>query len=342
MPRVPLVLVPLWNARERRLRALLRIALQVAMLAVLSPVLFWVTGKVQAAREQHLEGTFAYASVPMVGAFLVLVTVWLAARYLDRRALGLRGDRPFWIDTIFGFVLGGLLIGGVLAAELTFGWARYTSAPELGDAPRVAFVPVTFLGFVAVGFYEELLFRGYYLTNLAEGLESRWLPGPMAALAATFATSIAFGVMHAGNPQADALSTTNIMLAGLMLAVGYLATGRLAIPIGLHLSWNFFQNLFGMPVSGLTDLFPGSLLIREPTGPRWITGGAFGPEAGATGVVAMVVGTLLILAWVRVREGRLGIAEPIASPPPPVEATLLASSSTRAPASPTSPTEEPA
>jgi membrane protease YdiL (CAAX protease family) len=321
--RTPLPLVPFWNADERRLRAPFRIALQIAMLAAASPVLARVGREVEEARVAHLEGTFAYASFPLVGAFVVLFTVWLASRFLDRRSLehlGLFGDRAFWIDTAFGFVLGGLLMGGILGAELAFGWARYASAPELGEAPRLTYVPVVFLAFVAVGFYEELLFRGYYLTNLAEGLESRFLRGPVAVLAATFLSSIAFGVMHAGNPQATAISTTNIMLAGLMLAVGYVATGRLAIPIGLHLAWNFFQNLFGMPVSGLTHLFPGALFLREPTGPAWITGGAFGPEAGATGVVAMTVGTLLILVWVRVRHGRLGIASSIASPPPLVRA----------------------
>lgn len=322
---VPLLTLPFWNERERRLRAPLRIALQVAMLLAVSPVLLGVHRRMHAARAEHLEGTFAFGSVALVGALVVLFTVWVASRFLDRRSLehlGLHGDRSFWVDAGFGFVLGGLLMAGIFAAEQVFGWAEYRLAPELGDAPRLAYVPVVLLVFIAVGVYEEVLFRGYYLTNLAEGLESRWLRGPLAVLAATFLSSIAFGVMHAGNPQATAISTGNIILAGLMLAVGYVSTGRLAIPIGLHVAWNFFQNLFGMPVSGLTELFPGSLLMRHPVGPTWVTGGAFGPEAGATGIVAMLVGTLLTLAWVRARHRRLGVDASIAAPPPLVELSL--------------------
>lgn len=322
---LPLWLVPIWNAEERRPRALVRLALQIAVLVLLSPAAAWAYRRMHEARDENLEGTFAYASVPIVWAFVVLFAVWLGARFLDRRSLehlGLRNGAPFWVDLGFGFVLGGLLMGGILGAEVAFGWARYTSAPDLGEVPRIAFVPVVLFAFVAVAVYEEVLFRGYCLTNLAEGLESRWLRGPLAVLAATFLSSIAFGVAHAGNPAATAISTGNIILAGLMLAAGYVATGRLAIPIGVHLAWNFFQNLFGMPVSGLTDLFPGALLIREPTGPTWLTGGAFGPEAGATGVVAILVGTLLTLAWVRARYGRLGIDGGIASPPPLVRAGM--------------------
>jgi hypothetical protein len=109
------------------------------------------------------------------------------------------------------------------------------------------------------------------------------------------------------------ISTLSITFAGLLLGTGYVLTGRLAIPTGLHITWNFFQgNIFGFPVSGLEPL--GATFISiEQGGPTLFTGGAFGPEAGLLDPAATIVGSLLIWLWVRARSGdgrlELSIAE---------------------------------
>ena len=69
-------------------------------------------------------------------------------------------------------------------------------------------------------------------------------------------------------------STLNIALAGIFLGLGYVLTGRLALPIGLHLTWNLFQgNIFGFPVSGNEFDEVSSLLVR--TGGRRTINGSF-------------------------------------------------------------------
>src|SRR5690606_7193365 len=138
--------------------------------------------------------------------------------------------------------------------------------------PRLAFVPATLFVFIAVAFYEELMSRGYHLTNLAEGFTCRWIPPRSAVMLAAFVSSAVFGLAHAGNPNATFMSTGNIVIAGMMLAAGYVTTGQLAIPMGIHLSWNFCQNLFGMPVSGQSTFFYGSILARQESGDPLVTG----------------------------------------------------------------------
>jgi membrane protease YdiL (CAAX protease family) len=57
------------------------------------------------------------------------------------------------------------------------------------------------------------------------------------------------------------------MLAGLLYAMAYLLTGELAVPVGFHIMWNFFEgSVFGFPVSGFT---PGTTFIAiQQSGPR--------------------------------------------------------------------------
>ncbi len=154
-------------------------------------------------------------------------------------------------------------------------------------------------------------FRGYPLRNLAEGINVRWL-GPRGALVvAWLVTSILFGAAHAGNQNATFISSFNIALAGILLGLGFVLTGELAIGIGLHMTWNLFQGtVFGFPVSG--GQFGASVFTLQQGGPDLWTGGAFGPEAGLIGILAMAAGCLLILAWVWLRQRRLGIHAPLA------------------------------
>jgi membrane protease YdiL (CAAX protease family) len=134
-------------------------------------------------------------------------------------------------------------------------------------------------------------------------------------------SSAFFGYLHASNPNATLLSTVNVAVAGLMLGAGYVLTGELAIPIGLHVTWNFFQGaVFGFPVSGL-KVGGATFLSLDQGGPDLWTGGRFGPEGGLLAPVAMVAGVFLIALWVRLRRGRVGVHTPIAEGPRPDHST---------------------
>ncbi len=246
----------------------------------------------------------------------VFLSYWIAARWLDKRPFsdfGLHINRSWWIDLAFGLFLGAFLMLIIFLVERAFGWLTVTGTMQTAQ-PGGSFwtgILTYVVLFLCVGIYEEMLSRGYQLRNLAEGLNLKPIGPRGALLLAYLISSSIFGLLHAGNPNATFTSTFNIIIAGLFLGLGYVLTGELAIPIGLHITWNFFQgNVFGFPVSGMNTA--ASFIGIEQLGSDLWTGGAFGPEAGLIGLLAMILGSILTVLWVRYRYGYAGLKDSLA------------------------------
>ena len=256
----------------------------------------------------------------VAGLLAVTLTVWLAGRFLDRRpfsAFGFHLGAGWWLDLLFGMILGALLLTAVFLVELGLGWVRVTGAFETygTNAPFAATILLPTAAFLCIGFYEETFSRGYQLKNAAEGLNYPSIGPRSAVLLAWILSSVFFGVLHADNPNATPTSTLNIVLAGLMLGFGYVLSGELAIPIGLHITWNLFQGaVYGFPVSGFGP-FGATFLVTDQDGPELWTGGSFGPEGGLLGLAVMLLGTSLIALWTRLRTGKVTLHTPIAEAP---------------------------
>ncbi len=317
------------DEREGRLRAFWRLLFQFALsfvgqslLTTVALLVFSLTGGAGGAGKYTGLTATTPAFVAVGGVISLAVTVssvWLAGRFLDKRpfsGFGLRLNRAWWLDFGFGLLLGALLMTGVFLVELSAGWVTVTGAFEAaggGSFFPAILAPVVF--FACVGFYEELSSRGYQLTNIAEGLNFPALGPKCAVLLAWVLSSSIFGLLHLFNPNASAVSTLNIAFAGFLLGAGYVLTGQLAIPIGLHITWNFFQgNVFGFPVSGIETIGATFVEVRQG-GPDLVTGGAFGPEAGLLGLGAMAAGVGLTFLYVRLRYGNATLQTSLAEPP---------------------------
>lgn len=268
-----------------------------------------------------LSGSPALRLIGTAAALIaVSLSVGIAGGLLDRRSFadfGFHLNGGWWLDLFFGMAVGALLITAIFLIQLRLGWVTVTGTFEslLPGAPFALAVLLPSAVFLCVGFYEELLSRGYQLRNAAEGLNLPRVGPRNAVLLAWVLTSAFFGYLHASNPNASLSSLVNVALAGLMLGFGYVLTGELAIPIGLHITWNFFQStVFGFPVSGLQPLGASFLSVKQG-GPALWTGGSFGPEGGLLGPAAMILGVLLIALWVRLRSGGISVHTPIAEGP---------------------------
>lgn len=298
-----------WNQLEARPRLPVRLLLAVlvfvganiAAVIALRPV-FRALGDIESIADPTGGPPTATAVSLLVSTVVTLGVVYAVGRWIDQREFadfGFRFDAAWWRKLWVGLGLGVGLQTGIFVIGLVAGWIEVTGFLVVAGEGR-AFWPwlvVSLIVFPPAALAEELLVRGYLLKNLAEGF--CWFNDVEQAGAATGAillSSAVFGIGHAANPNATLTGVLAIGLAGVMLGLAYVLTGELALPIGLHVSWNVAQgSLYGFPVSGTG--FGVSVIGTADVGPRVMTGGAFGPEAGVLGILAILSGTLFILWW---------------------------------------------
>jgi len=322
-----------WNTSERRLRSLWRLCLYIGGYFIFTEgfilLILFLAGMISAPfgvdhqpfiagvqplqiMDNPLAGFLVISGLTCLGAVAV---TFLFGKWIDHRKLtefGFKFSRSLGEDFVFGIVLGAILMGLIFLFSWITGMVTVRGFFR-NFIPDQAFIIVllqSLLILIFVGVYEEIVFRGYLLINLAEGLNNKYLGKKWALIISIAFTSLIFGLAHMDNPNATWISTTNIMLAGIFLGLGMFLSGSLAIPIGLHISWNFFQGvIFGFPVSGMNTA--ASVIAVEPSGPEWLTGGAFGPEGGMLGLLAILLGSGLTVLWVR-RRDRLSLQTDLA------------------------------
>jgi uncharacterized protein len=294
-----------WNARDGRLRAGWRVLIFLVMVFVVAAV----EGRVRAGLAGRLPDVYDGLVRALVFALLIAGALFLASRVLDHRRMsdyGFHLSRKWWTDLAFGLVLGALLLFGVLAVELAMGWVKVTGsiAPSPGQ-PFVATILVGVVAVAAVAFGEEASYRGYPIKNLVEGVGRAW----WGIVIAVLIPAAFFGLAHASNENATWLSTINIVMSGLMFGTGYVLTGELALPIGLHFGWDFVQGfVFGVVADG--KKYGSVLVLADDSSATLWTGQPYGVEGGLMGTAAFIAGFLGIFAWTRSQHGAALLVTP--------------------------------
>lgn len=201
------------------------------------------------------------------------------------RALAL-GPRHAARDLTLGFALGGLAVALNVAVYALAGWYQVQSV-HLDIGP---FLIGGLAGYFLVGFYEEFLARGV----LFRGLEVAF--GSVVALVLS---SLAFGLLHLGNPGATLLgAVTSAAGGGVVFGTAYMLTRSLWLAIGLHWAADFWQgSFFGLRPAGTTVSHP--LLHSTLTGPQLWVGDKFGGRLVSLTIFVPIMVALLVVAWRR-------------------------------------------
>jgi uncharacterized protein len=205
---------------------------------------------------------------------------WAQVGFVGRHALA-RGMAVGW-------AIGAVSLAVLAVVQVSLGWAVVSPEGARGvELLQVALVGA--LAATAVGWSEEVLFRGWLLRELEQG----WSPA-----VALGATSAIFAIAHFIKPLDAMLALLpqliGLLLLGLVLGwarcipVGAGKTG-LGHPVGLHggLVWGYYL------------LEVGKLL--RPTGavPAWVTGVDGNPLAGLLGLTLLAGLGSLVFRWSR-------------------------------------------
>ena len=274
------------NPVESRLRAGWRILVFLALFIALAVGGQLGTRAVLGSLPKGSTLTFA------IIAIAATISVLIARRYLDRKSflsLGFGGRSVAVKDLVFGFFLSGVMAACVLALMLAVGVIENLRFNWGQGGMTILALLAALLPTIFIGYWEELVNRGYLFQNMREG---------MGIVAAVIVSCVLYGVLHAANPDASWLSSTIIVGFGLLRLYGYLATGLLWLSIGMHIGWNFFQGpVFGFAASGHVEA--NTLLSHERVGTEWLSGGDFGPEASLLILPVLGLAFIAMYVWAR-------------------------------------------
>jgi membrane protease YdiL (CAAX protease family) len=189
-------------------------------------------------------------------------------------------------ESAWGVLVGAVLLTTIVAVLAVFGAFDIVGRGSLTGAAK------QLSSAVAAALMEEIIFRGiiYRLTEAAFG-----------SIVAIVASATLFGAAHAVSPNMTPLALAAIAVeAGVLLALAYVVTRRLWFVIGFHAAWNFTQGgIFGLAVSGHRS---EGLLLGRTSGPEWLTGGQFGPEASLISIAVCLAVSALLLQRARRRS----------------------------------------
>ena len=217
-------------------------------------------------------GSFAVVAIPAV------FMGWIEKRPFGDYGLPRRGafGKSFWVGMGWGIVAISVLM-------LAIGGAGDFSVGRIALHGSRILKMAAFWGafFLAVGFFEEFLLRGYTQFTLTQAF-GFW---PSAVL-----LSAIFAALHFFNPGESGVGLLAVSVIGLFLCLTLRRTGNLWFAVGFHASWDWGESyLYSVPDSG--SIVTGHLLRSSLHGSRWLTGGSVGPEG------SLLLFVVIALTW---------------------------------------------
>ena len=236
------------------------------------------------------KSTFQFFFITIFDFLGTVFIVWLFGKYVDKESfkrLGFETSSSYFTkDILLGLIIGFIIMAADFLILLAFNQIQFK-----GLQYNMSDLMLSIGIFTIVALSEELLIRGYVLSNLMASC-NKYL--------ALIISSIIFSLMHGLNPNINWFGFIDLFLAGILLGGSYIYTKNLWFPIALHFSWNFFQGtIFGFNVSGLNGY--SIIIIGHHQNTIW-NGGAFGFEGSVLSILFQLIAIIIVFVIFKKRE----------------------------------------
>lgn len=243
---------------------------------------------------------------------ITIILPILAWKITTKRKLSDMGFTPLKTDykeLFAGLVFGIVSISVVFVAIVLSGHAEIATWKPHFAVSQLLYL----LMFTMVGFAEELLSRGYIMSVLRQ---------TKSIAAIMIIPSVIFALLHSFNSGIGVVPYINLTLVGVLFSYMYLKSGNIWMPIGYHITWNYFQgNVFGFKVSG-TEV--EGMLSTSYTKDSILNGGAFGPEGGLFVTIILLVGFVVVNLYYKNKRFDFLSMDPIPATEPTMDQPVLA------------------
>lgn len=216
----------------------------------------------------------------IMASIAVIITYTLFYRKIENRKV-----TEIYVKGIARNLMLGILIG-VMLQSLTVFVIYLNNGFHVVAVNPVSFIIIPFTVAFTVAIFEETLIRGIIFRIVEEKLGS---------YISLIISAIIFGALHLMNQDSSFISAACVAVeGGLLLGAAYNYSRNLWLPIAIHFAWNFMQSgIFGAITSGNEET--NSLLTAYITGPKLITGGAFGPEGTIQAALFCLIATMVLM-----------------------------------------------
>ena len=206
--------------------------------------------------------------------------------------------RLFWQGVVWGLVIFSVEMVAISAlGGFSFGTFALSGFAAIKYGLLWAFICLL------IGLAEEFEYRGYAQFTLTAGM-GFW---PSALVMSAW-----FGASHLSNQQESWVGAVECVVVGMFWCFTLRRTGSLWFAVGMHAAGDFAETfLYSVPNSGLRAT--GTLLNSTVHGPRWLTGGAVGPEGSV--VSFMLLGVSFFVFDRLYPATKVGAASPPATLP---------------------------
>ncbi len=221
--------------------------------------------------------------LPLLASLYIIapLVLWQASQLVGKyfSDYGLIWNFRLFSSLGIGFFLGVLTIVVLFAIQTALSWVNWQKQDE---QKLLSVLIPTFLLALWIGGTEELIFRGFILTQLRQDF---------APILAAAISSIIFALLHLVWEQKETIpQLPGLWLMGMVLVLArWVDNGSLGLAWGLHTGW----------VWAIATVDTLQIINYTGVTSEWVTGRNGKPLAGVAGVVCMLVtGGILFLVMI--------------------------------------------